>query len=225
MGGTAGQRRAEKVERDQAKNDGASSAAKKAEDDAYWEAAGAGVKSKAQSKRDASDAASDAAAANRAEAKRLAKAEDEEMATMGKPKGKGGGKKKMTKAEIAAIAETEALARMKARFAKAKEDKKEVSAEDYARAVDVVNDNADEDNVGQASGVDAAVAAMSALSANGAPPAPVSTNMKAAFAAFQETELPRLKEDNPRLKKSQYDEQLSKMWKKDPRNPQNFPKE
>ena len=49
---------------------------------------------------------------------------------------------------------------MKARFAKAKEDKKEVSAEDYARAVDVVNDNADEDNVGQASGVDAAVAAM-----------------------------------------------------------------
>ena len=114
---------------------------------------------------------------------------------------------------------------MKARFAKAKEDKKEVSAEDYARAVDVVNDNADEDNVGQASGVDAAVAAMSALSANGAPPAPVSTNMKAAFAAFQETELPRLKEDNPRLKKSQYDEQLSKMWKKDPRNPPNFPKE
>lgn len=110
MGGTAGQRRAEKVERDQAKNDGASSAAKKAEDDAYWEAAGAGVKSKAQSKRDASDAASDAAAANRAEAKRLAKAEDEEMATMGKPKGKGGGKKKMTKGTFARAASAPAAA-------------------------------------------------------------------------------------------------------------------
>ena len=46
-----------------------------------------------------------------------------------------------------------------------------------------------------------------------------------AYAAFEEVELPRLKEENPRLKMSQYKEQLAKMWKKDSRNPQNFPKE
>lgn len=224
MGGTAGQRRGEKVEREQSKKEGVASAAKKAEDDAYWQAAGAGSKSKAQKNREAADAASDAAAAKRAEAKRLAKAEEQEMASFGKPKAKGGAKKKMTKAEIAAAAQAEATARMKARFAKAKEDKKEVSEEEYAKRVDVVNENANE-NV-EASGMNAAVDAMASLSTNGpGSSAPVSTNMRAAFAAFSETELPKLKEENPRLKKSHYDEQLSKMWKKDPRNPQNFPKE
>ena len=47
MGGTAGQRRAEKAEREQAKKDGAASAKAKAEDDAYWAAAGDGKKTKA----------------------------------------------------------------------------------------------------------------------------------------------------------------------------------
>ena len=87
MGGTAGQRRAEKAEREQAKKDGAASAKAKAEDDAYWAAAGDGKKTKAQLKRDAADASADAAAASRAEAKRLAKLEEEEMSAMGKPKG------------------------------------------------------------------------------------------------------------------------------------------
>jgi hypothetical protein len=79
MGGTAGARRAEKVERDTAKADGAAKGAKKAEDDAFWAAAGDGSKSKAQAKRDASDANADVAAASKAEAKRLAKLEEEEM--------------------------------------------------------------------------------------------------------------------------------------------------
>jgi hypothetical protein len=225
MGGTAGQRRAEKAERDQAKQETVVSSKKKAEDDAYWAAAGDGSKSKAAARREASDAASDAAAAKRAEAKRLAQLEEEEMANLGKPKAKGGAKKKLTKAEIKAAEEADALARAKARFAKAKELKKEVSEETYAATVDVKNENANETI--DASGVDAAVDAMKVLTTGGDAftATPVSTNMKAAFAAFQEVELPKLKVENPRLKKSQYDEQLSKMWKKDPRNPQNFPKE
>ena len=95
--------------------------------------------------------------------------------------------------------------------------------------VDVKNENK-EDKI-EASGIDAAVEAMTGMSVGGgvgrggSGAKPGTTNMKAAFAAFQEAELPKLKEENPRLKKSQYDEQLSKMWKKDPRNPQNFPKE
>ena len=80
MGGTAGQRRAEKLERESAKADASAKAKKKAEDDAYWAAAGEGSKSKAQAKREAADAAADASAASKAEARRLAKMEEEEMA-------------------------------------------------------------------------------------------------------------------------------------------------
>ena len=216
MGGTAGQRRAEKAEREQAKKDGAASAKAKAEDDAYWAAAGDGKKTKAQLKRDAADASADAAAASRAE-RNVSKLEEEEMSAMGKPKG---GKKKMTKAEIAAAEKEEARARMRARFAKEKEVKKEVSEEQYAAVVDVKNENK-EDAV-DASGVDAAMDALKGLSTDGGET--ISTNVRAAYAAFEEVELPKLKEENPRLKMSQYKEQLSKMWRKDPRNPANFPK-
>ena len=76
----------------------------------------------------------------------------------------------------------------------------------------------------EASGVDAAVDALKVLTTGESGSKPQSTNMKAAFAAFQEAELPKLKEENPRLKKSQYDEQLSKMWKKDSRNPRTSPR-
>lgn len=82
MGGTAGQRRAEKMERDTAKADGAAKARSKAEEDAYWAAAGEGSKSKAQAKREAAEANADAAAASKAEAKRLAKLEEEELANV-----------------------------------------------------------------------------------------------------------------------------------------------
>ena len=82
MGGTAGQRRAEKMEREAAKAEGAAAAKKKGEEDAYWAAAGEGAKSKAQAKREAADANAEAAAASRAEAKRLAKLEEEEMANV-----------------------------------------------------------------------------------------------------------------------------------------------
>lgn len=219
MGGTAGQRRAEKAEREAAKKEGAASAKAKAEDDAYWAAAGAGQKSKAQQRREQADAAADAAAASRAEARRLAKLEEEEMSNFGKPKAA----KKKTKAELAAMAEMDAKARLKARFAKAKEERKEVSEDQYAATVDVKNEN--RDDAVDASGVDAAVDALKGLSTSGGSGSFGTTNMKAAYAAFEETELPRLKEENPRLKMSQYKEQLAKMWKKDPRNPQNFPKD
>ena len=100
MGGTAGQRRAEKVERENSKAASAASSKAKAEDDAYWQAAGDGAKSKAAARREQADAAADEAAAKRAEAKRLAKLEDEEMANMGKPK--NAAPKKMTRAELEA---------------------------------------------------------------------------------------------------------------------------
>ena len=118
-------------------------------------------------------------------------------------------------------------ARLKAKFAKQKEAKKEVSEEEYAAIVDVKNDNLDTEKI-DASGIDAAVDAMSALGVSGVVSSGVGApggtmNMKAAYAAFEEKEMPRLKEDRPGLKQSQYKEALFKLWKKSPMNPQNYP--
>ena len=92
--------------------------------------------------------------------------------------------------------------------------------------MDVQNTNM-EDKV-EASGIDAAVEAMASLGVEGSgggPGGPPGTmNTKAAYAAFEEQELPKLKEDRPGLKMSQYKEALSKLWKKSPMNPQNYPK-
>jgi hypothetical protein len=45
--------------------------------------------------------------------------------------------------------------------------------------------------------------------------------MKAAFKAWEEKSLPRIKEEMPGLKLTQYKEQLFKEWKKSPQNPMN----
>ena len=45
--------------------------------------------------------------------------------------------------------------------------------------------------------------------------------VKSAYAAFEERELPRLKEENPGLRLSQFKQMLQKMWKKSPENPLN----
>lgn len=45
--------------------------------------------------------------------------------------------------------------------------------------------------------------------------------MKAAYRAFEEAQLPRLKADNPNLKLSQLKQILFKEWQRSPENPQN----
>lgn len=45
--------------------------------------------------------------------------------------------------------------------------------------------------------------------------------MKAAYAAFEERELPRLKQENPNLRQSQVKQLLRKEWLKSPENPLN----
>jgi len=221
MGGTAGLRRNEKADREATKSAGAAAASSKAEDDAYWDSHGDGAKSKSQAKRDQADAASDVADASRAEARRLAKLEEAEMDGLGQKKKAPAGGKKMTAAQLAAAKEVDAKARLRNKFAKEKETKKEVSEEDYARMVDVENDNRT-DKI-DAQGIDAAIAAMGALSGADGPGPPGTMNMKAAYAAFEEAEMPGLKEDRPGLKMSQYKEALFKLWKKSPMNPQNYP--
>ena len=43
--------------------------------------------------------------------------------------------------------------------------------------------------------------------------------LKSAYAAFEEREMPKLKEENPGLRLSQLKQMLQKMWKKSPENP------
>lgn len=45
--------------------------------------------------------------------------------------------------------------------------------------------------------------------------------MKAAYQAFEDLRMPRLKEDNPNLKLSQLKQMLKKDWIKSPENPMN----
>lgn len=45
--------------------------------------------------------------------------------------------------------------------------------------------------------------------------------LKAAYAAFEERELPRLKAENPNLRQSQVKQLLRKEWMKSPENPMN----
>ena len=45
--------------------------------------------------------------------------------------------------------------------------------------------------------------------------------MKAAYTAFEERELPRLKSENPNLRLSQLKQLLKKEWMKSPENPMN----
>lgn len=44
---------------------------------------------------------------------------------------------------------------------------------------------------------------------------------KAAYAAFEEREMPRLKAENPNLRQSQIKQMLRKDWLKSPENPLN----
>ena len=73
------ERRAAKEEREVGKETASAARKKMEEEDAAWAAAGDGVKSKADKKRDELESNRDSAAASKAEAKRLALLEENEM--------------------------------------------------------------------------------------------------------------------------------------------------
>ncbi|KAF2365407.1 Coiled-coil domain-containing protein 124 [Trinorchestia longiramus] len=72
-------------------------------------------------------------------------------------------------------------------------------------------------DVVSASGVDEAI---KALSVNGAgPEGGERVSMAAAFRAFEDQNMPRLKKENPTLKLSQLKQRLRKEWQRSPDNP------
>ena len=70
----------------------------------------------------------------------------------------------------------------------------------------------------QARTVDEAIAVLGGVGKSPADKHP-ERRMKAAFTAFEEREMPRLKEENPTLRMSQLRQLLKKEWMKSPENP------
>mmetsp|Transcript_13725 Transcript_13725/g.22387 ORF Transcript_13725/g.22387 Transcript_13725/m.22387 type:complete len:227 (+) Transcript_13725:310-990(+) len=80
------------------------------------------------------------------------------------------------------------------------------------------NANAEKEGTISASGLDNALAALAVGEDDSKTP-----GRKALFMAFEEREMPRLKEEYPGLKRSQLKDKLWKEWQKSPDNPANQP--
>jgi len=145
--------------------------------------------------------------------------EEEENEELSRPKtGKGKSKEakpKVSRAEIAARIMAEQEAAQKAE----KKKKQEIivsGGNDYMGELKA-NDNKLDDI--DASGIDDAI---SALSVDSPTAGGKRVNLKAAYNAFAEQEMVKLKADNPGLKLSQYKELCFRNWQKSPENPLNI---
>ncbi|KGN43292.1 coiled-coil domain-containing protein 124 [Cucumis sativus] len=192
-------------------------------EDQFWREA-EGPKSRAAKKREDESEKRAEAAARKAEARRLADQEEKELEkAMKKPDKKASRVTipvpKVTELELRKRREEEQAELQK----KADEAKKKLSRtaaeEEYERMVLVTNTNRD-DSIIEARTVEDAIAQISV-----ADNLPVDRHperrLKASFKAFEEAELPRLKEEKPGLTHNQYKDMIWKLWKKSPDNPLN----
>ncbi|KAL1811629.1 uncharacterized protein LOC108227807 [Daucus carota subsp. sativus] len=189
----------------------------------YWREA-EGAKSRAAKKREEEAEKRAEAAARKAEAKRLAEIEEKELEKAVKKTDKKANRvsipvPKVTEAELRKRREEE-QAEMKK---KAEEDKRRSSRtaaeEEYESVVLVANTNRDE-SVIEARSVEDAIAKMSVVESLPVDKHP-EKRLKAAFKAFEEAELPKVKAEKPGLTHTQYKDMIWKLWKKSPDNPLN----
>uniref|UniRef100_A0A7S3EYD0 Coiled-coil domain-containing protein n=1 Tax=Haptolina ericina TaxID=156174 RepID=A0A7S3EYD0_9EUKA len=190
----------------------AAAAAERAAEEAAWAEGG----KKGNKKKESDAEKKEAKASRKAEADEQLRQEEADMSTprSGKKKDKGGGKTKLTQAEIAA----KAMAAIKAKEKEEKQRKIDIAksgGDDYIGVL-MANDNKTEGI--NASGMDEALAALSVGEGSGSGG---KVNLKAAYLAFEERELVRLKEEKPGLKLSQYKELAHKNWQKSSENPSN----
>lgn len=189
-------------------------AARQAEEDASW-ADGA---KKGNKKKEDEEAKKAAKALRKAEADEQAEAEEAEFGakkvTGTKAKKAAGAGPKLTRAEIAAKALAKAEAEAKAK----KKEKMEIDMSGGNDYMGALRENDNKSSEVDASGIDSAIAAL-AVDTEVAGKGRV--NMKAAYKAFEEAEMARLKDDQPGLKLSQYKERCWQAWQKSPENPMN----
>ncbi|XP_021903820.1 coiled-coil domain-containing protein 124 [Carica papaya] len=192
-------------------------------EDQYWREA-EGNRSKATKKREEEAEKKAESAARRAEARRLAEMEEKEIEkSMKKPDKKANRVSipvpKVTEAELRKRREEEQAA-LAAKAEEAKRRQNRMAAEEeYEKMVVVTNTNRD-DSILEARSVEEAIARMSVADTLPADKHP-ERRLKASFKAFEEAELPRLKEEKPGLTHNQYKDMIWKLWKKSPDNPLN----
>ncbi|CAI9104807.1 OLC1v1003570C1 [Oldenlandia corymbosa var. corymbosa] len=189
----------------------------------YWREA-EGAKSRAAKKKEEEAEKRAEAAARKAEAKRLAELEEKELEKALKKPDKKANRvavplPKVTEAELRRRREEEQAAILR----KAEEEKRKSSRtaaeEEYERMVLVENRNRD-DSILEASTIEEAIAQMTVADSLPVDKHP-EKRLKASFKAFEEAELPRLKEEKPGLTHTQYKDMIWKLWKKSPDNPLN----
>ncbi|KAL6963642.1 hypothetical protein U1Q18_034649 [Sarracenia purpurea var. burkii] len=192
-------------------------------EDQYWREA-EGMKSRATKKREEEAEKRAEAAARKAEARRIAEQEEKELEKASRKPDKKANRvaipvPKVTEVELQRRREEEQAQILK----KAEEAKRQQSRtqeeEVYERVVLVANTNR-EDSIIEARTVEEAISQMTV-----ADTLPVDRHperrLKASFKAFEEAELPRLKEEKPGLTHTQYKDMIWKLWKKSPDNPLN----
>ncbi|KAL1221384.1 hypothetical protein V5N11_013783 [Cardamine amara subsp. amara] len=189
----------------------------------YWREA-EGPKSKAAKKREEDAEKKAETAAKKAEAKRLAELEEKELEKALKKPDKKANRvsvpiPKVTEAELIRRREEEQVALAKKAEDSKKKQTRMAAEEEYEKMVLVTNTNRD-DSLIEAHSVDEALARITVTDNLPVDRHP-EKRLKASFKAFEEAELPRLKQEKPGLTHTQYKDLIWKMWKKSPDNPLN----
>eukprot|EP00249_Psilotum_nudum_P017264 c26239_g1_i1 orf=192-887(-) len=195
----------------------------KEKEDAYWREL-EGPKSKAVKKREEEAEKRAEAVAKKAELKKLAEEEEKELDKYGRRVDKKSARvavpvPKVTAAELARQKEQERLQIQAQQEDAKKRASRMADTEEYESIVLVQNTNRDEDLV-DAHSIDTALAQMT-VATDLPPDRHPERRLKASFKAFEEVELPRLKEEKPGLTHRQYKDMIFKLWKKSPDNPMN----
>ncbi|XP_072956787.1 uncharacterized protein [Typha angustifolia] len=190
----------------------------------YWREA-EGSKSRAAKKREDEAEKRAEAAARRAEIRKIAEMEQQELERAArKPNPKATRVSipvpKVTEVDLARRREEERARLERDAEAAKKKHSRTADEEEYERMVLVSNTNRD-DSIIEAHSLEEAIAKIAvtepALPADRHP----ERRLKATFKAFEEAELPKLKEEKPGLTLNQYKDMVWKLWKKSPDNPLN----
>uniref|UniRef100_A0A0D6QX41 Coiled-coil domain-containing protein n=1 Tax=Araucaria cunninghamii TaxID=56994 RepID=A0A0D6QX41_ARACU len=188
----------------------------------YWKEA-EGPKSKAAKKKEEEAAKRAEAAAKKAELRKLQQQEEKELEKLVKKVDKKANRvaipvPKVTEAELERQREEEKR-RIEAHADEIKKRQARMAdEEEYEKIVLVQNKNRD-DSLLEAHSIDEALERMTVntLPSDRHP----ERRLKASYKAFEEAELPKLKEEKPGLSLNQYKDMVWKLWKKSPDNPLN----
>lgn len=198
----------------------------RAKDEQYWREA-EGPKSRAARRREEEAEKRADAAARKAENRRIAEEEAASASAPSKTAARkaarvGAPAPKVTEADLTRRREEERLRLEREAEAAKKRAARTSEEEEYERVVLVANTNRD-DSIIEARSVDEAIARMSLVDSEAALPTDKhpERRLKASFKAFEEAELPKLKEEKPGLTLNQYKDMIWKLWKKSPDNPLN----